>query len=381
MKGPGDRMTTEFVIYLLMTVVLLPVTGGLLAITPWLMRRNEVFAVTVPAAAQDEPVVRRLKREYTLAMVAFTAAFTVLVILLYQQGSPERATIWLVVACLVLPVVSFVLMLQGRSKVERLKVERGWHAERSRRAAVVAEGDIPQAVSLGWELLNVPIVLLTLAIAVVGYPSAPDLIPMHANLVGEVTSYAPKSWATVLMPVAVEVFMAATMAFSHWSITRSKRVSDEDAPVSSAYAYGLFARAQSIFIVAMGVALDLSFIAMQFSMLGWITLGQAVIPICIVALAAVLGSVALSVVYGQAGSRIVARVGDPNLMPADDDKHWKLGVFYVNGDDASLFVPDRFGVGWTSNFGRPASWAIIAGFVALTIGFIVLIMAMAGGAA
>ena len=44
-------------------------------------------------------------------------------------------------------------------------------------------------------------------------------------------------------------------------------------------------------------------------------------------------------------------------MPVDDDRYWKLGIFYWNHDDASLFVPERFGIGWTINLGRPAAWA------------------------
>lgn len=374
-------MSPEMTIYLLMICLLVPVTGGLLAMTPWLMPRNECFTVTVPASAQDDPVVRGLKRRYTVVMALLSAVLTVFLLLLALRGDPNRAMVWLVVACLALPALSFVLMLWGRRRVRRLKVERGWHAEGSRRAAVVAEGDIPQALGLSWELLNVPVILLTLAIGLVGYEGAPDLIPMHADLAGNITSYAPKSLAVVLMPVLIQVFLVACMAFSHWSIARSKHVSNADAPVSSAWAYGLFARAQSIFLVAMGVALDVSFIGMELSMIGRVTMMQAVVPLLVVTVAAVVGSVVLSVVYGQAGSRILARVGDPDLMPSDDDDHWKLGVFYFDPDDASLFVPDRFGVGWTSNLGRPASWAIIAGFVALTIAFVVAVFAMAGGAA
>ena len=48
-------------------------------------------------------------------------------------------------------------------------------------------------------------------------------------------------------------------------------------------------------------------------------------------------------------------------------------MFYVNGDDASLFVPERFGIGWTMNFGRPGAWAFVAGIVALAVAFVVVL--------
>ena len=65
-------------------------------------------------------------------------------------------------------------------------------------------------------------------------------------------------------------------------------------------------------------------------------------------------------------------------MPADDDEHWKLGVFYFNPDDSSLWVCERFGVGWTMNFARPAAWAFAVGFALVTVVFIVAITSLVG---
>ena len=49
---------------------------------------------------------------------------------------------------------------------------------------------------------------------------------------------------------------------------------------------------------------------------------------------------------------------------------WK-GIFYSNPDDPALFVPKRFGIGYTLNFGNPWSWVVLAlilAMVALPIG-------------
>ncbi len=37
----------------------------------------------------------------------------------------------------------------------------------------------------------------------------------------------------------------------------------------------------------------------------------------------------------------------------DDDQYWYGGVFYNNPDDPAMFVPKRFGLGWTVNLGNP----------------------------
>jgi uncharacterized membrane protein len=49
------------------------------------------------------------------------------------------------------------------------------------------------------------------------------------------------------------------------------------------------------------------------------------------------------------------------------DRCWKAGIFYVNPDDPALFVPKRFGIGYTLNLGNSWSWAVLAliGVVAL----------------
>ncbi len=49
----------------------------------------------------------------------------------------------------------------------------------------------------------------------------------------------------------------------------------------------------------------------------------------------------------------------------EDPKFWKLGMFYFNMTDKRLFVPKRFGIGMTLNFGNPSSFLIAAILIAL----------------
>ncbi len=365
-------------VYVVLTILLVPLVGLLLAATPWLMSQRECFAVTVPAAAQNDPSVVRLKRGYAAALVAATAVLTAVDIALFACGWGEAGFVAMAVAAVALCALSFALMLRCRARVRALKEERGWQASGDVRSAVVAEEDLPRPLSLRWELLHVPVILATLLIGIVGYPSMPDLVPMHAGLDGTVDSWAEKSPLILLMVPGVQLFLLACFCFSHVSISRSKRPVRPDAPASSAYAYGLFARAQSAYTVAVGLLTSVGFIAMQFALLGRCGIGFAGVLLLGVALVAVVGAVAMSLVYGQSGARVMARVGDPTAMPQDDDRHWKLGVFYANRGDPSVFVPERFGIGWTCNFGRPAAWAFLGGFVVLTAAFIAVVALLAG---
>ena len=42
-----------------------------------------------------------------------------------------------------------------------------------------------------------------------------------------------------------------------------------------------------------------------------------------------------------------------------DPNSWKAGVFYANRNDPALFVPKRFGIGYTINFGNPWAWLVL----------------------
>ncbi len=56
-----------------------------------------------------------------------------------------------------------------------------------------------------------------------------------------------------------------------------------------------------------------------------------------------------------------------NASFRDDERYWYGGVFYNNPDDPALFVPKRFGLGWTMNFGHPQSKVVLFGILLLTL--------------
>ena len=366
---------TEFAATMLaFTVALVPLTGIMTIVTPFLMRRGEVFAVTVPDTAAHDPYLRRLKRRYALLMATLTAVLTAVGAFGAFTGDAGLALAVLCVGMLLLCVGSYGLMLYFRAKVQSYKKEQGWQASARESVAVVGDAPVPRAVSLKWNLLYLPVIAVTLAIGAVGYAQMPDLIPQHMNFQGEVTEYMEKTPFTILVPALIVAFVAACMAFAHWTILRSKRPSNPSAPATSALAYGMFARAQSILLVAGGLALSLLGPVMELSFIGVIGLEQAGVFVVALALVIVVGSIVVSLVYGQGGSRVFSRMAASERLLADDDEHWKLGVFYYNPDDASLFLPERFGIGWTMNWARPAVWAIMLAGLVLTVAFVVVVM-------
>lgn len=371
-------------------VLLVPVVGGLLALTPWLMKRNECFAVTIPAAAHSDPRIVALKRAYSKNVVAITAVFTVILVGLVAwcvQGglNPQEDVVlaWAVVAGAFAPIIiSFALMLVYRGKVRAIKDEEQWAAPVQQAAAVLVEADVPSPISLAWNLLYVPIALGTLALGLVLYSSMPEVIPMKMSFSGEVVSTMAKGPGAIAFPVLLVVFMGVVMTLCHWSIGRSKKHVDPAAPAVSALAYGMFARAQSVFLVALGLGLSAVMgVTFVLSSAQVISLAVAGAVVMFVALLAIAGAVVMALVYGQSGSKLQARMQGGEVQDClveDSDEHWVLGIIYFNPNDASVFLPKRFGVGWTVNMAKPAAWAFFGGVVLLSILFAVGCLAITG---
>ena len=61
----------------------------------------------------------------------------------------------------------------------------------------------------------------------------------------------------------------------------------------------------------------------------------------------------------------------------DDDRYWSGGIFYNNPDDPALFVPKRYGLGWTLNFGHPQSKLFLIGILLLLL--LPIVIAILGG--
>lgn len=137
---------------------------------------------------------------------------------------PEHAFVaTLVVAALVLCVGGYALMLYFRAKVQRYKKAQGWVAEGRRSAGFIGDEPFPKPLSLAWDLLYVPVILITLAMGIVGYPAMPGKVPLHMDLAGKVTEWADKSPGIVAFPVLFVVFIAVCLTVAHWVILRSKK--------------------------------------------------------------------------------------------------------------------------------------------------------------
>lgn len=374
---------TDSLILMVFLVAIVFLSGAILAATPWFMKKNECFAVTIPESAQADVRFLAFRKRYAAAVLAVTLICAVAlgvvsnVVLGKMSSATDAASlnailVAAIVATATIPLIaSFALMLHYRKKVKAIKREEGWKAERDEAVAFIGFEEAPAPPSLAWNVVYVPIVLITLALGLALYPSTPDLVPTHIDFAGNVNQWTPKGPALIAFPLLVEVFMAACFIFSHWMTIRSKKDVDPARPAISAYAYGAFARAECILLLVGGSVLTAVLgIVMILMMTEFLSMLVTMVLIIVATLVFVGATIAFSVVYGQSGSRLVKRLEENGDIIADNDERWKAGIFYWNKDDASLILPKRFGVGWTMNWARPAAWVIVGGITLASIAFV-----------
>lgn len=140
-------------------------------------------------------------------------------------------------------------------------------------------------------------------------------------------------------------------------IKRTKQQIHAESPDKSRQQNIIYRRRWSAFTIITGIVLQLIFLLMQLAMffdglmqyMNWIILIFTVLLIVAVLI--------LSITTGQGGSRVNLKSKENHHhINRDQDKYWKLGQFYINPNDPSIFVEKRFGIGWTNNWAHPISW-------------------------
>jgi uncharacterized membrane protein len=178
------------------------------------------------------------------------------------------------------------------------------------------------------------------------YAGLPPRIPVHFAVDGAVDRTVPTTVLTAFLPVGIQLVLTAVLAACAALILRA----GERSPRA--------ARATARSLLWLAACLDLAnyFLADQI----WSRHPGMGPP--------TIAGVVIATTAGLLG--VVATVGYAARTPADrtqaNQEHWR-GVIYVNRDDPALFVPKRFGIGWTLNFGRPASWIVLGALVAVVI--------------
>lgn len=159
------------------------------------------------------------------------------------------------------------------------------------------------------------------------YDELPARLPAHWNASGEIDRWVARTPANAYGPVLIGAAMCALMLFLQLGIQYG-------AP------RGGMQRTALRILLAVEYFMAFLFCGILGAML---TGGAMLTPVLALSVAATLLLLAVTVA--------VARRAEPVRPNAGGQ--WRGGFFYVDPEDPALFVPKRWGIGYTLNYGNP----------------------------
>lgn len=365
------------------------ILGFVNGLTPYYSRRGTPFGITVPSSHQQDSFIQMRKKRFFIQNVLLSILLSIPIVFFSNFEDQTAQDMWsgvyVIGAMLVFFVLTFVLYLKNRKAIQLWKKEEQIIVETKKERIVVDTNyhrDL-NAVSTR-TIVIVQLVIVLISVAVIGffYDRIPNQFPIHWNSQNIPDRSVEKSPLSVMMMPTMQLLMIPVLAFSHYAFIKSKQKLLANYPQITSYQSKKFRRAWSINFLVTSIATQLLLTSTNFFSLffaedmafGWMGLLIGIFILGIVGYSSFL-----TWKYGQGGEKLVfSEIDEPveEVTEVDEEKYWKLGVFYYNPEDPSIFVEKRFGIGSTINLARWQSWACIAGLVlfCIFIGVIPLLM-------
>ncbi|HHT76519.1 MAG TPA: DUF1648 domain-containing protein [Clostridiaceae bacterium] len=381
----NDTLLFLFIINLFMVFL----TGGLLAVIPYITSQSPLFGVRIPANQAKHPQVISLKRRFRM-VISFASLVVAGLVVVQYMYVPQMSILTAIYAPLIIILMQFVVYIPSWKRALLIKAEHQWALSEKGSADMKLTMSRQTFSQLPWAWYIVSAVLAIVAI-IVGlylYPTLPDQIATHWGASMEADSWSEKSLMSVLAMPLFALGMAIFMMVSNMMTWRMKLQLNQEDPARSYAQHRIYRRYLSHVLGAITVLMTFMFLffyglALELwspsKTLMYIAMGVPTVLMIVLPLG-------LSLKVGQAGNKI-----NPDILEVDrasvglipqassrpsvsrqDDRYWKLGMFYYNKEDPTLFVEDRFGTNGGFNYARPFAWVFVALIFLLTVGTVIL---------
>jgi hypothetical protein len=335
------------------------VLGWCLWLLPRWSRPGLFFAVSVAEDFPESATAREILSFYRRWIVGATTA--ILAVGVLALSGPGELAAWTHLL-LLLQLAAFTgVYLRARRRVLP-------HAARFEPEVRISQG--PRRLPGGWPGQTGPFALLAAAGAWIAArrDGLPAEVPVHYGPDLAADAWAAPSWPTLLAPVLFGAATCAGLLLMAWGMLRWSR-----APADPRQAEGL------------GLVLKVLLAGNYMVALVVVAVGAAMLqptdaPLLVALLIVVpeaLGLTLLAWLLVRFGRLQSASTGAGPLGDGTDDRHWKAGLVYYDPDDPTIFIEKRFGIGYTMNMARPATWWLLAAVVGLPL-LVALLLGLLG---
>ena len=369
-------MTTLLMIFITLFII------AIQAAIPYLLKPTIVFGVTIPDTYTKNSTLLSYKKIYTRIIAGFGALAIIgfLIWIPASNANDESIVLFATATQFVLLFVSMILYFLFHVKTTRFKQEQQWGA--NLKQVRITDLAIRTADEmLPWYSYIVPIVITIglIAYTLIQYDNLPNLIPIHWGIDGQPDDFTKK---TILSVIALPLILLITQGMMLWTNEMTKKSGIKISAINRKKSRSQqlsFRKYTSWLLFA-----TTSFMTILLAFLQLVIIHDEIgkpsillaLPIGFLVIIFIMtGIYAFKV--GQSGSRLDVDVVDEEntdgITNYDDDKYWKVGIFYINKNDPSIFVEKRFGVGWTINYGNPTAYIMFVPIILILIISLVLL--------
>ncbi|MFM9279904.1 DUF1648 domain-containing protein [Paenibacillus jiagnxiensis] len=360
--------------FMMLMVIFLPAVF-LTAFTPYFTRRTESFGVTVSEEAYYSRPLQVMRRNF--AALNITLQLVLLVICAWGTVSRSDLSaqgVWMGIYTVAMVITHFLTLCYFHFKMKKYKAEHLSDTMHTSKLILDTKfRDRKLALSNQWYLIHAAIILFTAIFTIVSYDKFPDKIVMQYDLAGNPSTVKDKSIGTVFMPVIMQAILTVMFLYINTIIHRSRQQVDTDNPEVSLKKNAVFRMRNSLFTFVTSIMFILLFNFIQITMIYPVNPDLTFIVVIAMVFVILAGVTVLYITTGQGGSRVNSPGQPSSVTTRNEDDNWKLGIFYYNPDDPSLFVEKRMGFGWTLNHARPAAWLLPIGLVGSIVLVILLV--------
>lgn len=371
----------------LLFFILLNISIGLLmGVTPYINRRDIPFGVSIPVTDKTKEVVNAQKKSYLFINLGIAIIINIGIFLYgqFKPNIPEEKLVYLcIVSLFIMLGISLVTYVLKHNELKKYKQTLSLEMKQTKKIVVdLSFRDekliFPTSYLVG---INLAFVLVTVLLTVFNYQNIPDKLVTQWDFNMNPTTITEKTWGSVMMIPAMQVFITIVMAISNKAYLSAKQQIDSKNPTISSTKSKKFRRQSSLLNLVISILTQLLFVTIQL-----VTVFESISPKVVMILSLVFTILIIGLVlwfslyYGQSGDRLkTVEINEEeapkgNIITGDDDENWKLGMFYFNKQDPSFWVEKRMGVGMTFNLAKWQSWAFLIGVIVLPLLLVFLFM-------